>query len=65
MIFRFACTYGGKVDDFTIFAVVRYQDTDGVYIDRFIKKGDTKLTSIYMTYDEFNKFYQYGLWIIV
>ena len=65
MIFRFACTYGNKIDDFTIFAVVRYQDTDGVYIDRYIKKGDTKLTSIYMTYDEFNKFYQYGLWIIV
>lgn len=62
MIFRYACLCGSKVDEFTIFAVVRYQDTDGVFIDRYCKLGKLKLTSIYCTYEEFNKYYQFGLW---
>ena len=62
MIFRFACILGGRVDDFTIFAVVRYQDTDGVFIDRYCKKGKCKMTSVYMTYPEFSRYYSYGLW---
>lgn len=62
MIFRYACMCGGRVDDFTVFAVIRYQDTDGVYIDRYVNRGKTKLTSIYLSYNEFNKYYQFGLW---
>lgn len=63
MIFRYACLVNNEVTEYSVFAVVCYQDTDGVFIDRYVNKGKTKLTSIYMPYEEFNKYYQYGLWV--
>ena len=63
MIFKFASLLNNKVDNFTIFAVVRYMDTEGVFIDRYCNCGKTKMTSHYMPYSEFNTYYTYGLWV--
>lgn len=63
MIFKFCCNYGDVIDDFSIFAVIRYQDKEGVFIDIYCKKGKCKMTSVYMPYNEFNHYYDFGLWV--
>ena len=63
MIFKFASIINNKIDNLTIFAVVRHMDNEGVYIDRYCNCGRTKMTSHYMPYEEFNRYYNYGLWV--
>lgn len=75
MIFKFACLHNieyrneqGELiqdyvaDEWTVFAIVTKQNSEGVWIDRYIKYGKIHLCPAFLTYHEFNRYFSFGLW---